>query len=141
MSATPQSLTLVAVADSLGRVTDFVRAGAQEANLPELQTRQLELLIEEIFVNIYRYSYPQDAPGSVVVSYTVPKPGELRVEVEDQGIEFDPLMNPGPDLTLDLEQRPVGGLGIFLLKSFAQSLSYRREQGWNRLTFGISANS
>ena len=141
MSATPQSLTLVARADSLSRVTEFVRDGAREANLPELQVRQLELLIEEIFVNISRYAYPQDAPGSVVVSYSVPTPGELRVEVGDQGNEFDPLMNPAPDLTLDLEQRPVGGLGIFLLKSFAESLSYRREQGWNRLTFGISANS
>jgi serine/threonine-protein kinase RsbW len=141
LSGTPQCLTLVARAESLGRVTDFVRVGARDANLPELQIRKLELLIEEIFVNISRYSYPQDAPGSVVVSYTVPKPGELRVEVGDQGIEFDPLMNPVPDLSLDLEQRPVGGLGIFLLKSFAESLSYRREQGWNRLTFGISANS
>lgn len=115
--------------------------GAREAELPELQMRQLELLIEEIIVNIWRYSYPQSAPGAVTVSYSVPKPGELCVEVGDQGIAFDPLMVPAPDLTLDLEQRPVGGLGIFLLKSFAGSLSYRREQGWNRLTFGISANS
>lgn len=103
--------------------------------------RQLELLIEEILVNIWRHSYPKDAPGKVTIAYSVPKIGELLVEVDDQGIEFDPLMHPAPDLTLDLERRPVGGLGIFLLKSFAQSLSYRREKGWNHLKFGISANS
>jgi len=115
--------------------------GAREANLPELQICQLDLLIEEIFVNIYRYSYSEQAPGSVTVSYTIPKAGELSVEVVDQGIEFDPLAAPAPDLTLDLEHRPIGGLGILLLKTLAGSLSYRREQGWNHLRFGISANS
>lgn len=141
MPGTPQSLTVVAKAESLGPVTEFVKTGGREADLPELQMRQLELLIEEILVNIWRYSYPEHAPGTVTVAYSVPKPGELLVEIGDQGSEFNPLLHPAPDLTLDLEQRPVGGLGIFLLKSFAGSLSYRREEGWNRLTFGISANS
>lgn len=103
--------------------------------------RQLELLIEEIFVNICRYSYPENAPGSVTITCAIPKSGELSIEVGDQGIEFDPLAAPAPDLTLDLEQRPIGGLGIHLLKTLAGSLSYRREQGWNRLRFGISAES
>jgi len=138
---TPTTLTLLAKAESLGPVTEFVRMGAQEADLPELQMRQLELLIEEIFINISRYSYPENSPGSVTISYAVPKAGELYVEVGDQGIEFDPLSAPAPDLTLGLEERPVGGLGIFLLKTLAGSLSYRREQGWNRLRFGISAES
>ena len=131
---------MVAKAESLGPVMEFLRNGAREANLPELHMRQLELLIEEILVNIWRYSYPEGAPGTVTVTYSVPRPGELDVEVGDQGVEFDPLTATPPDLTLDLARRPVGGLGIFLLKRFARSLSYRREQGWNRLTFGISAN-
>lgn len=139
MPDTPKTLTLVAKLESLGPVTEFVRVGAQEAELAELQMRQLELMIEEIFVNIYRYAYPQDSPGSVTVTYAVPKTGELNVEFGDQGIEFDPLSAPAPDLTLGLEKRPVGGLGIFLLKTFAGSVSYRREEGWNRLRFGISA--
>ncbi len=102
--------------------------------------RELDLLIEEILVNIFRYSYPVGAPGTLIVTYSIPEPGELAVEVGDQGVEFDPLKVASPDLTLDLAQRPVGGLGIWLLKSLARSLSYRREQGWNRLTFAISAN-
>lgn len=91
-------------------------------------------------MNIARHSYPQDAPGLVTITYRVPEPGELSVEVKDQGIEFDPLAAAPPDLTLDLARRPIGGLGVFLLRTFASSLSYRREQGWNRLTFGISSN-
>jgi serine/threonine-protein kinase RsbW len=141
MPGTPQSLTLIAKPESLAPVTDFVRKGAREANLPDHQMRQLELVIEEILVNIWRYSYPEGAPGTVAVTYSVPRPREIEIEVADQGVEFDPLTADPPDLTLDLSQRPVGGLGIFLLKSFASSLNYRRHQGWNRLSFGISANS
>jgi len=77
----------------------------------------------------------------VTVTYTVPAPGELRVEVADQGVAFNPLEAEPPDLASSLEARPIGGLGIYLVKSLATSLTYRREQGWNRLTIGISAGS
>jgi len=137
----PKSLTLPAKAGSLGAVTEFVRSGARQANLPEPRQGELDILIEEILINLSRYAYPEGAPGSVTITYLVPKPGELLVEVADQGREFDPLAASPPDLTLDLEGRPIGGLGIFLVKSLANSLTYRREQGWNRLTFGISAGS
>jgi anti-sigma regulatory factor (Ser/Thr protein kinase) len=102
--------------------------------------RELELVIEEILMNVSRYSYPEGTPGMVTITYSVPAPGKLAVEVCDQGIEFNPLTAAPPDLTVDLEQRPIGGLGILLLKSFAKSLTYRREKGWNRLTLAISAN-
>jgi serine/threonine-protein kinase RsbW len=140
LPGTSQSRTLSAGPESLVPVTEFIRTGASEANLPELQIRQLELVVEEILVNIWRHSYPEGAPGKVTISYSVPRLGEMEVEVGDQGVEFDPLTADAPDLTLDLAQRPVGGLGIFLLKSFARSLRYRRHEGWNRLSFGITAN-
>ena len=136
---TPQSLTLLARAESLGPVTQFIRDGARQASLPESRLGELDLLIEEIFMNIARHSYRGGPPGLVSVAYSVTGPGELTVEFGDQGIEFNPLDAAPPDLTLDLAQRPIGGLGVFLLKAFADSLSYRREQGWNRLTVGISS--
>lgn len=140
MPRIPQSLILVAKAESLGPVTEFVRKGARKASLPESRIGELDLLIEEIVMNIARYAYPEDAPGIVTVSYSIPLPGELALEVSDQGVEFNPLTANPPDLTLDLAERPIGGLGILLLHSFAKSLTYRREQGWNRLRFGIAAN-
>ena len=120
---------------------EFVRQGAREAGLPEARIAELDLMIDELMMNVCLHAYPDDTPGDVTVTWSVPAPGELRVEVADRGVEFDPLQTEPPDLTLSLEARPIGGLGIYLVKKFAASLTYRREQGWNRLTCGISAGS
>lgn len=136
---TTQSLTLPAKTEALGAVTRFIRDGAREADLPEARMEQIDLLVEEIFVNIARHAYHADAPGVVSVEYSVLGPGELAVEFGDQGKEFNPLTVAAPELGSELDQRRAGGLGVFLVKEFADSLSYRREQGWNRLTVGISS--
>ena len=120
---------------------EFVLKGALEAGLPDERIDELNLLIEELVTNVSTHAYPEDRPGDVTVTYAVPAPGELSVEVADRGVEFNPLQSDPPDLTLSLDERPIGGLGIHLVRAFAKSLSYRREQGWNRLTFGLSAGS
>lgn len=132
-------MTLLAKAESLGPVTRFVREAACQANLPESRLNELDLLVEEVFMNIVRHSYPEGLPGPVSICCLIAAPGELAVEFGDQGPEFNPLNLSPPDLTLDLADRPIGGLGVFLLKAFADSLSYRREHGWNRLTLGFSS--
>lgn len=137
----PRSLTIAAKPASLTAVTEFVREGALEASLPEVRIGELDLVIDELIMNVFTHAYPDDTPGDVTVTYSVPAPGELSVEVADQGVEFNPLKIEPPDLTLSLEARPIGGLGIHLVKTLTASLTYRREQGWNRLKFGISAGS
>lgn len=141
MPDTPQSITLAAATGSLSAATEFVRKGAAEANLPERRMGELDLVVEEIVINLSRYAYPDGAPGEITITYSVPALGALRVEFADQGREFDPLAAAPPDLTLDLSGRPIGGLGIFLVRAFADSLTYRREDGWNRLALGISAGA
>jgi anti-sigma regulatory factor (Ser/Thr protein kinase) len=132
---------VAATSASLHAAQEFVRTGALEAGLPEGRIGELDLVIEEIFMNVCRYAYPDGGPGDVTLTYSVPAPGELNVEVADQGAEFNPLTAAPPDLTLSLESRPIGGLGIFLVKALARSITYRRDHDWNRLTFGISAGS
>jgi anti-sigma regulatory factor (Ser/Thr protein kinase) len=132
-----RSLTIAAKPESLRAVTEFVRKGALEANLPEDRIGELDLLVDELIMNVCSHAYPDDRPGDVTVTYSVPAPGELSVEVADRGVEFNPLNAAPPDLTLSIEARPIGGLGIHLVKTFAKSLTYRREEGWNRLTFGL----
>ena len=112
-----------------------------EASLGEARAGELDLLIEEIFMNVCCYGYPDGRQGFVTLTYSIPAPGELSVEVADQGAEFNPLTVAAPDLTLNLESRPIGGLGIFIVKTLAPSITYRRDRDWNRLTFAISAGS
>jgi serine/threonine-protein kinase RsbW len=120
---------------------EFVRTGAVEASLPEGRIGALELLIEEIFMNVCRHAYPDGIEGALTLTYSVPAPGELSVEVADQGVEFNPLTAAPADATLSLESRSIGGLGILLLKTLAPSATYRRDRDWNRLTFSLSADS
>ena len=126
---------------SLRGAIEFIRTGALEAGLPEGRIGELDLLIEEIFMNVCAHAYPDGGQGTVTLTYSVPAPGELSVEVADQGVEFNPLAAAPPDVTLNLEDRPVGGLGIFLVKEIAPFVAYRRDRDWNRLTFSISAGS
>ena len=141
MPGATRSLGLAANTAFLNAAMDFVRTGAREASLPEARIDELDLVIEEIFINVCRYAYPDGSQGVVTLTYSTPAPGELSVEVADQGVEFNPLTAPPPDVTLKLEDRPIGGLGIFLVKRLAPFITYRRDRDWNRLTFGISVGS
>ncbi len=141
MPAATRSLTLEAKSAFLGAITEFVRTGAQEAGLSESRAGELELMIEELYMNACRHAYPDGAPGMVSVTYSIQTPGELKLEMADQGVEFNPLAADAPDTMLDLEHRPVGGLGILIVKALATSITYRRECGWNRLTLSISSSS
>ena len=93
-----RSLTIAAKPASLSAVTDFVRQAATEANLPEDRLAELDLLVDELIMNVCSYAYPKDRPGNVTVTCSVLAPGELTVEVADQGVEFNPLKGQPPDL-------------------------------------------
>src|SRR5579863_4479823 len=95
-----RSLSLAANAAGLHDAMEFLRAGAAEANLPEARIGELDLVFEEIFMNVCRHGYPESSQGTVTVTYSVPAPGVLRVEVADQGVEFNPLAAAPPDVTL-----------------------------------------
>ena len=126
-------LQLPADLSSLARFTEFARQGAHSAGLPEPAFAKLDLILEEILVNVFRYAGSDRA----AVGYAVPSPSCLRVDVRDSGREFNPLAHAKPDLEADLDDRPIGGLGIFLVQSMAESVQYRRENGQNILSFQI----
>ena len=101
MPGTTRSLTIAAKTASLHAAMEFVREGAREASLPEARLGELDLLIEEVFMNVCRHAYPDGMQGIVTLTYSVPAPGELSVEVADQGVEFNPLTAaPAPRLRI-----------------------------------------
>ncbi|MDR3295046.1 MAG: ATP-binding protein [Clostridiales Family XIII bacterium] len=100
---------------------------------PETQI-QIDLAVEEIFVNIARYAYGSEG-GDAVVSYELMEdPLRMRIRFQDEGVPYNPLLKEDPDISLSAEKRPVGGLGIFLVKKLMDQMEYRRENGRNILT-------
>ncbi len=125
-------LRLAAEEGGLARATAFLRTGGAAAGLAEGRLGELDLVLEELFVNVARYS----GAGAVEIRYTV-GPGVLEAEIADDGQAFDPLTRAEPELDLPLEKRPVGGLGIFLVRQMTRTLTYERDAEWNRVRFTI----
>ena len=119
----------------LPRAMAFVRGGGLAAGLAEERLGELDLVVEELFVNVARYA----GAGTVELRYTVPEAGVVEVEMADDGRAFDPLARAEPDLELPLEARPVGGLGLLLVRRFTRSLVYCRDGDWNRILFRVEA--
>jgi anti-sigma regulatory factor (Ser/Thr protein kinase) len=92
-----------------------------------------DLALEEHLTNIGGYAYGDSASHRIVVRLAV-EGDWLIIEVEDDGKPFDPLQRPEVDTSVPLEQKPIGGLGIHLMRRFMDHLQYRREGGKNILT-------
>ena len=92
---------------------------------------KIRLCVEEVAENIVQYAYP-DGDGWMEASVDI-ETSQVSIEFKDSGSPFDPLAKPDPDLTLGVEDRPIGGLGIFLCKQFMDSIDYRYEDGCNIL--------
>jgi anti-sigma regulatory factor (Ser/Thr protein kinase) len=91
------------------------------------------LAIEELVTNCIHYGYDDAGEHTIVIMLSVADQ-TLTMTVVDDGHEFDPLARETPDLTLPAEDRPIGGLGIHLLRSLSDDMAYERRDGMNRLT-------
>lgn len=120
-------------AAQLPLLTQFLRHFWSAARLPAVQAANFELALEEVFMNIVRHGSPAGTAPSVEVSLALDA-GELTMTVEDEGPPFDPLAQPAPDVTAGLHERPVGGLGVFLVRQVMDAVSYQRVGTHNRLT-------
>lgn len=129
----PHTLRLEARLDRLEQLVNFVIARAREIRLPEKAVDDLHLAVDEACTNIIRYAYPPGQEGEIELSCH-PGPDAFGVSIRDWGKPFDPLAVPPPDLSLGLDERPVGGLGILFIRKAADGLSYRREAGTNLLS-------
>ena len=93
----------------------------------------VNLAIDELISNVINHAY--DDTEKHHIQLTVSVEGDLlTLSIDDEGKAFNPIEAPMPDLDLPIEKRPIGGLGIFLVKSMADTLEYRRERGHNILT-------
>ncbi len=126
-------LRIEASVPNLDQVLAFVDEKLEAGGCPMRTVMQINVAVEEIFVNISSYAY---APGSGEAVIGVSCDGEKReatVELRDSGVPFDPLAKPDPDVTLSAEEREIGGLGIFMVKKSMDSVEYAYRDGQNTL--------
>jgi len=127
-----KTLTVAAKNEKLEEVTAFVDAFLEERDWPMRSQMQMDLCVEEVFVNIASYAYG-DGAGDVEIRIEE-EDGEVTVVFLDSGTPYDPLAKADPDTTLSAQERQIGGLGIFLVKKNMDAVSYRREDGKNIFT-------
>ena len=119
---------------ALNDVLAFAEEELEKAECPPKTMMQLTVALEEVFVNVAHYAYP-DEEGQV--SFGIAFDSESRsitFRIADKGIAFNPLEKPDPDITLSAEEREIGGLGIFICKKTMDEIGYARENGENILT-------
>ena len=111
---------------------------AAACGLTKAVTWPVEVALDEVLANVVRHGLEGREGGSVEVELTVDtgvEPPLCRVLVADDGPEFDPLSAAAPDTSLGVEDRPIGGLGIALVRRLMDEVAYERRDGRNRLRF------
>jgi anti-sigma regulatory factor (Ser/Thr protein kinase) len=106
---------------------------AHAEHLPARVLQGADLALEEHLTNLMNYAYDDKLAHEILVRCAVDQ-DTLIIEVEDDGIPFNPLLNPEVDTSVPLKDKPIGGLGIHLIRRFMDKLDYRREAGRNVLT-------
>lgn len=131
-------LTLRNDLSELERVGLAVQQFGEDHRLPDKLVFEVGLALDEVLTNVISCAYDDPSEHEIRVRLTLER-GELELEVEDDGRPFNPLEIPGADLSQPLQSRPIGGLGMHLVRSVMQQLEYRREAGANRLIMKRSA--
>lgn len=122
-----------AALDQLSDLMAFVEAEA-EGIFPPRAAREVLLAVEEVVTNVITHAYPEGGGEVRVAVKELSVPRGLRLIVADDGIAFDPLAIPDPDVSAPLEERQVGGLGILLIRRMMDRVAYERRGGENVLT-------
>lgn len=119
------------VTGRVDEIIDFIMHSKEVSAHPSVGYA-VRLACEEVVVNIISYAYPSGTEGYVELDIA-DEGGELRIEICDGGSPFNPIERKSPDVTQRLEDRDIGGLGIYLVFQMMDSVKYRYEDGKNKL--------
>ena len=128
-----KKLEIEAKVDNLNEVTAFIDEQLEAAECSMKTQMQIDLAVEELFVNIAHYAYAPDV-GMAVISTELSPDRKFSITFEDSGIPYDPLAKEDPDITLSANERAIGGLGIFMVKKSMDDMYYEYRDGKNILT-------
>ena len=131
-------LTLEAKLDNLDAATGFVDQCLDELGAGMKYYMQVELVMEELFVNVSKYAYAPGTGDLTIEAEMDTDTKRLQLVLKDRGVPFDPLAKDDPDVSLPAEKRKIGGLGIFFVKNKSDEMHYRYEDGMNIVTVVIN---
>lgn len=129
-----KELVIEALVDKLPDVLAFVDEQLEAADCPMKTQIQIDVSVEEIFVNIANYAYPHGTGSAKILVEVTAEPFFAQITFIDSGIPYDPLAKADPDITLSAEERQIGGLGIFMVKKTMDDVKYEFTDGQNILT-------
>ena len=124
-----KELTVDATIENVSKVLEFVNAQLEQLDCPMRTQRS----VEEIFSNIAYYAYNPETGSAAVRVETAENPLAVAITFIDSGIPYDPLAKADPDITLSVDEREIGGLGIYMVKATMDEVSYEYQDGQNIL--------
>lgn len=129
-----KKMTFDAIIDNFVLVQEFVDRELEAVDCPMKIQFQIDVAIEEIFVNIARYAYDSGKGTADITVEITDTPKTAVITFSDSGKPYDPLKKIDPDITLSSEERQIGGLGIFMVKKSMDEVRYEYLDGRNNLT-------
>jgi anti-sigma regulatory factor (Ser/Thr protein kinase) len=116
----------------IAHVTSLIESFGEKHRLPETTVFHMKLAVDELLTNIISYGFLDGGRHKIIASIGI-EGDRLEAEIIDDGIEFDPLARPAPDISLAADERDIGGLGIHLIRSVMDRVDYHRSGGRNHL--------
>ena len=126
-------LTVEATKENLDKVIGFLDEQLEEMECPMKILMQMELAVEEIYINVASYAYGEGTGQVTLVMDVKQEPKRIEIEFQDQGAPYNPLEKQDPDIRLSAEEREIGGLGVYLAKKYMDEVAYAYEDGKNIL--------
>ena len=133
-----KELTVLAKTENLEQVLEFVNGLLEEKNSPMNLVFELDIAVEELFVNIAHYAYtPEVGEATIQISF---ENDSVIIKFIDSGMPYNPWAKEDPDTTLSIEDREIGGLGIYMVKKSMDDIAYEYKNGQNILTIKKNLN-
>ena len=128
-----KELNIAATVENIEVVTDFVNEQLEALDCPMKAQMQIDIAIDELFGNIAHYAYNPEIGDATVRVEVIENPLAVVITFIDKGVPYDPLAKADPNTTLSVEEREIGGLGIFMVKKTMDEITYEYKDGQNIL--------
>ncbi|MBD5521908.1 MAG: ATP-binding protein [Lachnospiraceae bacterium] len=128
-----KEIVVEATIESIPKVTEFVDEQLEQLECPMKTQMQVDMAIDELFSNIAYYAYNPEIGSATVRVEVIEDPLAVVLTFIDNGVPYDPLAKADPDISLSIEERGIGGLGIYMVKKTMDDVSYEYKDGQNIL--------